>query len=121
MLVWAVKLPPSCEWPARHAIAQADRVVGKVPAWVLGPEPRCGTAIGIKVQQHEGWRSPCRPIFRYGRGPDETPQPAHRPGGAGTSIITRPGDDGNGDAARNSAPIAPPVELGEIVGPHHPD
>ena len=85
------------------------------------PQARCGSGIGLKAQQHERRRSPIRPVTRLTCGPDEAPQPRHCRSGSGHLIIAGARDHGNHNIPRDLPPVAPAVELGEIVGPHQPD
>src|SRR3546814_10261606 len=54
-------------------------------------------------------------------GPDEAPQPAHRASRMGAAIISRPRHDRNRNRRRDPPPVAPAVELGEIVRAHQPN
>ena len=87
----------------------------------VGPaERRGGALIGAEVQQHERRRSPCRPVFCAGGGADEPPQPGRCGARHGHRFIPRPRDNCNRHHPRNPPPVAPMVELGDIVRAHDP-
>src|SRR3546814_15539768 len=66
--------------PARTRNRVARRAAFKAfePAGVGLPYRSCGSHVGRKSQEHEGGRSPVRPMKLLACGPDEAPQPAHR-------------------------------------------
>ncbi len=77
--------------------------------------------IGVESQCHQRG---CAPPFRTtktGTGPPEPPQPDHRGAREGGTIIPRTGDYRNRHESSDAAPVFPPMELGQIVGPHEPD
>ncbi len=92
-----------------------------MPVGVGASQRRGGAWIGAEVQQHERRRSPMRPVSDTGSGPDEATQP----GRGGTChchpSIARTRDDRNRHEARDSPPVSPQMELGEIVRTHDPD
>lgn len=95
--------------------------ISAIPVGIGPTKRRCGGWIGTKVQQHERRRSPMRPRFCAGDGSDESPQPCRCGARNSHSLIARTRDNRNRNHCRNPPPVAPAVELAEIIRAHDPN
>jgi hypothetical protein len=92
-----------------------------MPVGIGATKRRGGAWIGAEVQQHERRRSPCRPVLYAGHRADETPQPGCCGVRDSHCLIARTRNNRNRNKSCNPPPVAPMVELGDIVGTHDPD
>src|SRR3546814_17196208 len=104
----------------RQRVAQGAASIAFVPAGIGLPYSGCGSHVWRKTQEHEGRRSPVRPMSFLVRGPDEAPHPAHRLRGAGAALIARTRDNRKRHQSRDFPPVAPTGQLNQIVTPHDP-
>ena len=90
------------------------------PAGIGGTQRARRAGIGVYGQQYQRRRTPLCPTLQTGLGAPKTPKPCHRGAREGTSIIARTRDDRNRHDPGQPAPVAPTVQLGQIIRPHQP-
>ena len=79
-----------------------------------------GAGVGWQAKKQDRRRAPTRPVARMASRMDEPPKPTHGAHRPDLGLITRTRDHRNRDGARDAAPVAPPVELRQIVRAHQP-
>lgn len=100
-----------------------DRAAGEAagPVWINAANGTRRTWIGIESQMYQRGCAPSCPVFQTGRGPPVSAEPCGSGARCSGAIIAGPRNYRNRHGAGQPAPVAPAVELGQIVAAHQPD
>lgn len=77
--------------------------------------------IWIESQMYQRGSAPSCPGCKTGRRPPVSAEPCRSGARRSACIIARTGNHRNRHGAGQSAPVAPAVQLGQVVAPHQPD
>lgn len=91
------------------------------PVWISAANGSRRARIGIETQLYQRGCAPSCPVFQTGRRPPVSAEPGCSGARRSKAIIAGPRNNRNRHGASKPAPVAPAVQLGQVVAAHQPD